>query len=459
MFALVGQVERALPRPRGVPGDRPGGDDRRSRRLRRGADGARRRCRPPSATRSARRSVGRPGPVLLSLPEDLLDEVLPDGHGARHRRARRRPGRSRTTSAPCSSSSRPRERPVILAGGGVLRARTSTDLVRLAELLDVPVIAGWRRGDVISNDHPLYLGMAGYGSPERRPRAARGGRRAARHRLPAVGDHVVRLRRSRRAGQRWAHVDIEPLGARPGLAAAGAHGPRRRPGVPARRRRAARGGACSTPRVPTPGSAVNADGSGRLGGGDRRRRDRLGRPRRPSRPRDRDAPAAPARRRDRHHRRRQLRAVARPPLPVPPARHVPRPDVRRDGLRPAGGDRRRARPSRPGGRRVRRRRRLRDDDGRARDRGPREGQGRSRSSSTTSATARSGCTRTGGARETRPGRDRHRPRADRLRRDRPGRAAPAGSASRRTPRSSRPSARRSSRIGRRSSSSSSTGAG
>ena len=37
-------------------------------------------------------------------------------------------------------------RPVILAGAGVLRARTSTDLLKLAELLDVPVIAGWRRG-------------------------------------------------------------------------------------------------------------------------------------------------------------------------------------------------------------------------------------------------------------------------------------------------------------------------
>ena len=57
------------------------------------------------------------------------------------------------------------ERPVILAGAGVLRARCSNDLVRFAELLHVPVVAAWRRGDVIPNDHPLYLGMSGYGSP------------------------------------------------------------------------------------------------------------------------------------------------------------------------------------------------------------------------------------------------------------------------------------------------------
>ena len=60
-------------------------------------------------------------------------------------------------------------RPVILAGGGVLRARTSTELLRFAELLQVPVIAAWRRADVISNDHPLYLGMAGLGAAGDRP--------------------------------------------------------------------------------------------------------------------------------------------------------------------------------------------------------------------------------------------------------------------------------------------------
>ena len=71
------------------------------------------------------------------------------------------------------------ERPVILAGAGVLRARCSNDLVRFAELLHVPVIAAWRRGDVVPNDHALYLGMAGYGGPRRRRGAAPDGRRPA----------------------------------------------------------------------------------------------------------------------------------------------------------------------------------------------------------------------------------------------------------------------------------------
>ena len=107
--------------------------------------------------------TGRPGPVVLSFPEDLLDEVLPDD--ARVGQERSAPGRPsdqeiRAVIELLASA----ERPVILAGGGVLRARTSTDLLRFSELLQVPVVAGWRRADVISNDHPLYLGMAGLGA-------------------------------------------------------------------------------------------------------------------------------------------------------------------------------------------------------------------------------------------------------------------------------------------------------
>jgi acetolactate synthase-1/2/3 large subunit len=102
---------------------------------------------------------------------------------------------------------------VILAGGGVLRARTSTDLVRLAELLRVPIIAGWRRGDVIPNDHPLYLGMAGYGSPA-----------CVRERLERADAVLVlgcRLSEITSFGyaipapdQAWMHVDVEPFGDR-----------------------------------------------------------------------------------------------------------------------------------------------------------------------------------------------------------------------------------------------------
>jgi acetolactate synthase-1/2/3 large subunit len=151
---------------------------------------------------------GRPGPVVLSIAEDLLDEEVPAGMGPHL--ARIPP--PRPTDEEVGEVLRliaGAERPIILAGAGVLRARTSNDLVRLAELLRVPVIASWRRGDVISNDHQLYLGMTGYGSPP-----------TVRARLEAADAILVigcRLGEITTfgwtvpaAGTRWAYVDIQP---------------------------------------------------------------------------------------------------------------------------------------------------------------------------------------------------------------------------------------------------------
>src|SRR4051812_24113396 len=151
---------------------------------------------------------GRPGPVLVPRPEAVPDEPLPDG--TRVPQVRPVPPRPevdevrRVLHALAGA-----RRPVILAGGGVLRARCSNDLTRLAELLHVPVIASWRRADVMSNDHPLYLGMAGYfAAPTVRSRlddadlvVVLGSRL---NEITTFGYQVPR------AGQRWIHVDVEP---------------------------------------------------------------------------------------------------------------------------------------------------------------------------------------------------------------------------------------------------------
>ncbi len=151
---------------------------------------------------------GRPGPVLLSLPEDLLDEPAPDDA----RVSADRPGPSpssdddiRAVIEMLASA----ERPVILAGGGILRARTSTDLLRFADLLQVPIVAAWRRADVISNDHPLYLGMAGYAAaPTVRDRLAAADAMlviGCRLNEPTSWEDSIPAPTTR-----WAHVDIDP---------------------------------------------------------------------------------------------------------------------------------------------------------------------------------------------------------------------------------------------------------
>jgi acetolactate synthase-1/2/3 large subunit len=207
MFAFVGQVER---RSRGREGfqeiDVAGTIGRLAKWSAEPTD-------VESAVQAAVDAVdkalnGRPGPVVLSIAEDLLDEEVPAGMGPHLIRI----PPPRPTDEQVGEVLRllaGAERPVILAGAGVLRARTSNDLIRLAELMRVPVIASWRRGDVISNDHPLYLGMTGYGSPP-----------TVRARLEAADAMLVigcRLGEITTfgwtvpaTGTRWAYVDIAP---------------------------------------------------------------------------------------------------------------------------------------------------------------------------------------------------------------------------------------------------------
>jgi acetolactate synthase-1/2/3 large subunit len=166
-----------------------------------------------SAVRAAADAVdralnGRPGPVVLSVAEDLLDEMVgPDELPVLSRVPPPRPTEDEVRNV-LQLLARA-ERPVILAGAGVLRARTSNDLLRLAELVRVPVVASWRRGDVISNDHPLYLGMTGYGSP-----ATVRARLVAADAMLVIGSRLGEITTFGwtvpAAGTRWAHVDIAP---------------------------------------------------------------------------------------------------------------------------------------------------------------------------------------------------------------------------------------------------------
>ncbi len=167
-----------------------------------------------------RATTGRPGPVLLSLPEDLLAEMVAEAP------ARTAPtlGPSRTPPADPAHVRRilhlllDAERPVILAGGGVLRSRATADLVRLAEFVDVPVIATWRRPDVFPNDNPRYLGMTGFfAAPTVRRRLEDADA------ILVIGSRLNEIASYHHAipaeGTPWAHVDVEPLVSRPGLAA------------------------------------------------------------------------------------------------------------------------------------------------------------------------------------------------------------------------------------------------
>ena len=216
MFALVGQVDRSV---RGREAFQEVDQVGTFGRLAKWAAEPATAADVPAAIGEAVRQAlgGRPGPVLVSLPEDLIDQTLsgtPNADVSRPTAPRADIPETRAVLQLLASA----RHPVIVAGGGVLRARTSSDLTRFAELLDVPVVAAWRRADVISNDHPLYLGMAGYGSPA-----------VVRERLERADAMLVigcRLNEITTFGYRipgdetrWAHVDVAPREAVNGLRA------------------------------------------------------------------------------------------------------------------------------------------------------------------------------------------------------------------------------------------------
>ncbi|MFI5254174.1 MAG: thiamine pyrophosphate-dependent enzyme [Candidatus Limnocylindrales bacterium] len=110
--------------------------------------------------------AGRPGPVLLALPEDVLDVAL-DGPAVARAPEPDRPRPAPAEVAAVLDALAAARSPVILAGAGILRSGRDAQaaLVRLAAATETPVVAGWRRGDVFPNAHRLYLGMTGYASP------------------------------------------------------------------------------------------------------------------------------------------------------------------------------------------------------------------------------------------------------------------------------------------------------
>ncbi|WP_209426192.1 thiamine pyrophosphate-binding protein [Pararhodobacter sp. SW119] len=102
---------------------------------------------------------GRPGPVVLALPENMLEARVdvPD-----------LPPVAPTPPSVCGAQIDAlvemlcrAERPLVVAGGSVWSTRTAQDLARFAENFDLPVTATFRRQDRMDNRHLHYAGDLG----------------------------------------------------------------------------------------------------------------------------------------------------------------------------------------------------------------------------------------------------------------------------------------------------------
>ncbi|WP_038203099.1 glyoxylate carboligase [Xenophilus azovorans] len=153
---------------------------------------------------------GRPGPVLIDLPFDVQMAQIEFDIETYEPLPVYKPAATRAQAEKAIGMLNAAERPLIVAGGGIINADASDLLVRFAELTGVPVIPTLMGWGTIPDDHPLMAGMCGLQTSHRYGNATMlasdfvlgiGNRWANRH----TGSTEVYTK-----GRSFVHVDIEP---------------------------------------------------------------------------------------------------------------------------------------------------------------------------------------------------------------------------------------------------------
>jgi len=153
---------------------------------------------------------GRPGPVLIDLPFDVQMTEIDFDPDLYQPLPVYKPAATRAQIDQALRMLAEAERPVIIAGGGIIGADACELLVEFAELVSVPVIPTLMGWGAIPDDHPLMVGMAGLQTAHRYGNATL----LASDFVLGIGNrwanrHTGGLDTYRR-GRRFVHVDIEP---------------------------------------------------------------------------------------------------------------------------------------------------------------------------------------------------------------------------------------------------------
>jgi tartronate-semialdehyde synthase len=153
---------------------------------------------------------GRPGPVLIDLPIDVQQAEIEFDVETYAPLPVYKPAATRAQIERALDLLDEAERPLIVAGGGVINADAADLLVEFAELTGIPVIPTLMAWGSIPDNHPLNAGMVGLQTSHRYGNATMlaadtvigiGNRWANRH----TGGIETYTR-----GRRFIHVDIEP---------------------------------------------------------------------------------------------------------------------------------------------------------------------------------------------------------------------------------------------------------
>ncbi len=106
---------------------------------------------------------GRPGPVLIDIPSDILSESMTFNYPDKVNIPSYRPtyrGNAKQIRAAVARIERA-ERPVLYVGGGVIASGASEELVRLADSLQLPVVTTLMGKGAFPASNPLNLGLVG----------------------------------------------------------------------------------------------------------------------------------------------------------------------------------------------------------------------------------------------------------------------------------------------------------
>lgn len=108
---------------------------------------------------------GVPGPVVISLPEDMLDDEVEGEALAPYPISL--PHHGAGDAARLQALIDAAQSPIVLAGASFRGPRGAAALKRFAEAQRIPVAATWKNQHVFDNTSPLYAGHLGFGNPAR----------------------------------------------------------------------------------------------------------------------------------------------------------------------------------------------------------------------------------------------------------------------------------------------------
>ncbi len=102
---------------------------------------------------------GRPGPVALALPEDMLRDMTSVGDADHYKTVR--PGVDPDEMSSLQDLLGQAQRPLMIVGGGGWNQKACDDIVTYAEANNLPTAASFRCQDLFDNNHPNYVGELG----------------------------------------------------------------------------------------------------------------------------------------------------------------------------------------------------------------------------------------------------------------------------------------------------------